>query len=81
MKRGFDVTVASIALALAALPMLLIALIIRLESSGPALLAQNRVGYRGRIFRCFKFRSMRQSAPQDGPVWTAKDGPPTPALP
>jgi lipopolysaccharide/colanic/teichoic acid biosynthesis glycosyltransferase len=75
MKRGFDVTVASLALALAALPMLLIALIIRLESSGPALLPQPRVGYRGRIFRCFKFRTMRQSAPGDGSVWTAKDDP------
>jgi exopolysaccharide biosynthesis polyprenyl glycosylphosphotransferase len=75
MKRGFDVTIASLALAAAALPMLLIALIIRLESSGPALLPQPRVGYRGRIFRCFKFRTMLQSAPKDGPAWTAKDDP------
>ena len=71
MKRGFDVTIASVALALAALPMLLIALIIRLESSGPALLPQPRVGYRGRIFPCFKFRTMRQSAPRG---WFGVDG-------
>jgi exopolysaccharide biosynthesis polyprenyl glycosylphosphotransferase len=75
MKRAFDVTIASVALVLAAPAMLLIALIIRLESSGPALLPQPRVGYRGRIFRCFKFRTMRQSAPKDGPVWTAEDDP------
>ncbi|MEN8184966.1 MAG: sugar transferase, partial [Myxococcota bacterium] len=75
MKRGIDVACASVALAVAALPLLLIALVIKLDSPGPALLVQRRVGYRGRVFRCFKFRTMRESADREGPVWTAKDDP------
>lgn len=74
-KRAFDLVMASVALALFALPMLLIALIIKLESKGPALLAQRRVGYRGRVFSCFKFRTMREDADRSGPVWTAQDDP------
>ena len=36
--------------------------IIKLDSKGPVLFAQNRVGRNGRIFKCYKFRSMRQDA-------------------
>ncbi len=74
VKRVFDVSVASVTLLLAALPMGILALLIRLESRGPAILAQPRVGYRGRIFRCFKFRTMREST-EVGSDWTAKDDP------
>lgn len=56
---------------LAALPFfLLIALAIRLDSSGPALFRQQRVGRAGRRFTLFKFRSMRADAERaTGPVW------------
>jgi lipopolysaccharide/colanic/teichoic acid biosynthesis glycosyltransferase len=45
-----------------ALPMLLIALVIRAEDSGPATFSQERIGKDGRPFKMYKFRSMRVSA-------------------
>jgi len=58
LKRGFDVASALAGLALV-LPLLpFIVLLIKLETSGPILFRQRRVGYHGRLFDCFKFRSM-----------------------
>ena len=48
---------------------LLTALLIKLESPGPALYKQARVGQNGRPFTIMKFRSMRVDAEKDGPVW------------
>jgi Undecaprenyl-phosphate glucose phosphotransferase len=62
LKRIQDVVVASATLALFAPVMLLIALAIKLESPGPVLFRQNRVGFNGRQFQLLKFRSMRQEA-------------------
>jgi sugar transferase (PEP-CTERM system associated) len=60
--------------ALVSLPIaLLTALLIKLESPGPALYKQERVGKNGRPFTIMKFRSMRSDAEKDGPVW-ARDG-------
>jgi sugar transferase (PEP-CTERM system associated) len=50
---------------------LLTALLIKLESPGPALYKQERVGKNGRPFTIMKFRSMRIDAEKDGPVWAA----------
>jgi sugar transferase (PEP-CTERM system associated) len=56
--------------ALVSLPVaLLTALLIKLESPGPALYKQERVGKNGRPFTIMKFRSMRLDAEKDGPVW------------
>ncbi|MCA1564674.1 MAG: TIGR03013 family PEP-CTERM/XrtA system glycosyltransferase [Acidobacteria bacterium] len=56
--------------ALVSLPIaLLTALLIKLESPGPALYRQERVGKNGRPFTIMKFRSMRLDAEKDGPVW------------
>lgn len=57
-KRFFDVSAALFILAILAVPMLAIALCIRLSSHGPALFVQNRVGRGGRLFGIYKFRSM-----------------------
>ena len=57
--RGIDLVVAILALAIAAIPMLVIALAIRLGDGGPALFKQARVGRGGHIFPIFKFRTMR----------------------
>lgn len=57
-KRTLDVCVAVSVLAVFAVPMLLIAILIRLTSDGPALFVQERVGLNGRLFRIYKFRSM-----------------------
>lgn len=55
--------VAALVVGLLLLPFLLIvALLIRLDSPGPALFRQRRTGYRGRVFRVTKFRTMRHSA-------------------
>jgi sugar transferase (PEP-CTERM system associated) len=56
--------------ALVSLPVaLLTALLIKLESPGPALYKQERVGKNGRPFTIMKFRSMRLDAEKNGPVW------------
>jgi sugar transferase (PEP-CTERM system associated) len=61
--------------ALLSLPIaLLTALLIKLDSSGPVLYRQERVGKSGRTFSIMKFRSMRTDAERDGPVWASKDG-------
>lgn len=59
-KALFDGLAAAVLLVLLCPLMLLIALIVRLESPGPALFTQDRVGYRQKIFKCYKFRSMYQ---------------------
>jgi len=64
-RRALDMTVAAIALAVLALPMLVIALAIRLTSDGPALFQQRRVGLGGMSFTMFKFRTMRNGAGDD----------------
>lgn len=65
-KRAFDVLFSLAVLALAALPMLVIALCIRITSPGPALFAQKRVGRMGQLFFVYKFRSMRTNAASSG---------------
>jgi sugar transferase (PEP-CTERM system associated) len=60
--------------ALLSLPIaLLTAILIKLESRGPALYKQERVGKNGRPFTLMKFRSMRVDAEKDGPVWAKTD--------
>jgi len=49
--------------------MLLTALVVRLESAGPVLYRQARVGENGTIFTLFKFRSMRADAETGTPIW------------
>ena len=70
VKRLFDLSVSG-ALLLLTLPIMLVAaLCIYLESGGPVLFRQQRVGQGGRIFTLYKFRSMRNDAESDGtPHW------------
>jgi exopolysaccharide biosynthesis polyprenyl glycosylphosphotransferase len=69
LKRAFDFTVASVLFLLAAPLMLLLAVLIRLDSEGPILYSQERVGLDGKAYRLWKFRSMRVDAEKDGAVW------------
>jgi sugar transferase (PEP-CTERM system associated) len=73
IKRLFDVTI-SLAGLIAALPLMLLAAIaIKLESSGPIFYRQPRLGQNGCVFILNKFRSMRQDAEKEtGPVWSAR---------
>jgi sugar transferase (PEP-CTERM system associated) len=72
-KRALDLAAAVALLLIAAPVMLLLAAAIRLESPGPALFAQERVGQHGTTFTLYKFRSMRQDAEAaSGPVWAGE---------
>jgi Undecaprenyl-phosphate glucose phosphotransferase len=57
-KRGFDLAGATLVLLLLSPLMLLTAMLIKLDSSGPVFFLQTRNGFNGRIFRIFKFRTM-----------------------
>jgi len=72
IKRMLDVGFSACVLVLGMPVWLLLVLIIRLESSGPVLYKQERVGKDGDIFKIYKFRSMRQDAEVDGPQWATK---------
>jgi exopolysaccharide biosynthesis polyprenyl glycosylphosphotransferase len=63
-KRGFDIAVGSLMAVVALLPALLIGAAIRLETPGPVLYSQVRIGKNGRPFLCYKFRSMVNNADQ-----------------
>lgn len=72
-KRIFDLALASVFLIMLWPFMLLTALAVKLESPGPVLYHQIRVGLNGRTFRIYKFRSMRQDAEKNGAVWAKKN--------
>jgi sugar transferase (PEP-CTERM system associated) len=73
LKRAVDLTISAVGLVLGAPLMALTALAVRLDSPGPILYRQERVGEGNRLFTLYKFRSMRQDAESGTPVW-AKDG-------
>lgn len=66
IKRLFDIVVASIMLMFLAVPMLVIAVCIKLDSRGPVFFRQERVTQYGRIFCIYKFRTMVVDAPKLG---------------
>lgn len=59
IKRALDVLIVLILVPFLLLPMAFIAILIKLDSSGPIFFRQERVGYRGKRFWMFKFRTMR----------------------
>jgi exopolysaccharide biosynthesis polyprenyl glycosylphosphotransferase len=86
LKRLLDFGGATLALTLAAPAMAIVALLIRLESPGHVLYAAERIGAKGRRFRCFKFRSMVTNADhlkddlrarnqRDGPIFKVVNDP------
>jgi sugar transferase (PEP-CTERM system associated) len=73
-KRVFDIVSSATLLVLGAPLMLLTAVMIRLDSRGPILYQQERVGLGGKTFQCIKFRSMRTDAEKDGVArWATKN--------
>jgi exopolysaccharide biosynthesis polyprenyl glycosylphosphotransferase len=62
LKRTSDIAISAVALVLAAPLWLLIALLIKLDSRGPVFYLQERVGMDGRMFLCYKFRTMHPGA-------------------
>lgn len=75
LKRLFDLTCAALALLLLWPAFLVIALLIRLDSPGPALYRGTRVGLGGRLFQILKFRTMVVGADRIGGPSTADDDP------
>jgi sugar transferase (PEP-CTERM system associated) len=75
-KRLLDLVAASIGLVLATPLMVLVAIAVRLDSPGPVLFRQERLGRGGKPFTLWKFRSMRTDAEAvSGAVWAVKDDP------
>lgn len=72
-KRCLDLAVAGLMLAFLAVPMAIVALLIKLTSRGPVTYRQVRIGLDGRPFEILKFRSMpTNSEERTGPVWSRK---------
>lgn len=66
IKRMLDIIIAVLGLVIGAIPMAIVALLIRLESPGPAIFRQQRIGRDGKVFEFLKFRSMCQGAEHTG---------------
>ena len=64
-KRVFDIVFSLVALIILVFPMLIIAIVVKCTSKGPAIFVQERMGRKGRPFKFYKFRSMRIDAPHD----------------
>jgi sugar transferase (PEP-CTERM system associated) len=76
LKRSLDLTVGIIGLVLSLPLMAVVAIVVRLDSKGPALYRQQRVGLRGRCFEVLKFRSMRTDAESGtGAQWAIENDP------
>ncbi|MBQ9150973.1 MAG: sugar transferase [Clostridia bacterium] len=68
IKRLLDLVFSVMAILLFAIPMLIIAIITKLDSPGPILFRQQRIGRHKKTFTILKFRSMPTSAPKDTPT-------------
>lgn len=73
LKRVMDVIGSLVGLALFSWISLIISIAIKLESKGPVLYRQERIGEDGKVFSLFKFRSMRTDAEAKGPVWAEEN--------
>ena len=76
LKRLFDILLSVIGLTLCIVPMAIIALAVKLDSPGPVLFKQKRIGYKGKVFEMWKFRTMCVGAEQMGSgVYSEKGDP------
>ena len=73
LKRALDIAVSLVALAVFALPMLVIAILIKCYDGGPVIYGQDRLTRGGRVFKVLKFRSMRVQKPGDEYCMTRKN--------
>lgn len=76
VKRSMDLLCGTLALLVAAIPMLVVAIIIKTTSKGPLIYSQVRVGLHNREFKMYKFRSMAvQEESAEKKAWTVKNDP------
>lgn len=73
VKRAFDVCASVLAIAVLAIPMLIVALLVKVTSKGPVIYKQERLGKDGKAFMLYKFRSMREDAEKDGAKWAEEE--------
>ena len=69
VKRAFDIIVSFGAILILLVPMLIVSALIYIESPGPVIFKQERLGKGGKPFMMYKFRSMRLDAEKNGPQW------------
>ncbi len=72
-KRLIDIILSSVGIVVTAIPMLIVAILIKIDSPGPVFFKQKRVGIHKTHFMIIKFRSMPVSAPKDTPTHQLKD--------
>jgi len=65
-KRFFDIFISLLGLIICALPMLIVAIAIKIESKGPVIFKQERIGKNGKVYWMYKFRSMCVGAEKTG---------------
>lgn len=70
MKRGFDIIFSVLALVILAIPMAVIATVVKCTSKGPVFYHQERLGLNGKRFDVIKFRSMVEDAEKDHVQWS-----------
>ena len=72
-KRFFDIVISLLGLIICAIPMLIVAIAIKIESKGPVIFKQQRIGKNGKVYWMYKFRSMCVGAEQqEGGVYCVK---------
>lgn len=76
LKRAMDIIIGSVAMIIMSPVMALFSILIKLDSEGPVIYRQERIGYDGRIFTMYKFRTMHKDAEKGtGPVWAKENDP------
>ena len=75
MKRVLDIVIALLALLVASPLLLVVSVVIKLDSRGPVLFRQQRVGLQGKHFEIYKFRTMVDKADVAGPYYTREGDP------
>lgn len=73
MKRCLDFIFAVFGLVVCAIPMAVIMLAIKMDSRGPVIFCQERLGLNGKPFMMYKFRSMYMDAEKNGPQWAREN--------
>ncbi len=76
LKRIFDIVLSFLGITILAVPMLFIALAVKIDSKGPVIFKQERIGKNGKVFNIWKFRSMKVGAEKTGSgVYSEKGDP------
>lgn len=73
LKRLFDLVFAFIILIPSIPVMIISAIIVKLESKGPVIYSQERIGENNKVFKIYKFRSMTTDSEKDGPKWAKEN--------